>query len=734
MNWIEEANKENQSINQIMSFNDYMSFYNENTKQQCRPTFHYLADMFEYFGRDEQGNFKLFQREHPDSPQIHGQHIPQKKIFDNLKNFEAEGINNKFILLIGPNGSSKSSLVRKIMKSAEEYSETNDGKLFTFSWVFPIDNFVKGTLGLTSKPSEKDLVTYAYLEDKDISAILPSELKDHPLLLIPIKYRKKMIEESLKDDPTLLESIKKSYLYRGDLSKRNRMIYDALLRNYKGDHSEVLKHIRVERLTISRRYSTGAVTIEPQLHVDARMQQITMDKRLGSLPPSLQSLNLFSLQGEVILANRGMLEFSDLLKRPLDAFKYLLMTMESANINLNGILTELDIFFIGTSNEIHLEAFKQHPDYKSFKGRFNFIKVPYLLNYAQEKEIYHDQVKGLSKFSSFEPHALDTLCLFGVMTRLRASQKNNFIDNKKLGEIITSINPLEKALLIAEKKAPDRLPIESQQILKHSFDEIIKEYESDPVYEGKFGISPRELKKCIYKITSLNKVVTIVEIFEYLDKFIQKRSEYDFLNIQPQGDYHNPARVITLLKDYMLEIVDKEIRDSLGLVDNRSYEDYIRRYIQNINAQLKGEKIKNEITGKFESCDEHFITEFEKNISLKETAKEFRSQLISQLGAYYLDNPNKDIIYCEVLPQVAERLKESFREEQNNLIKSIANNIVFYESEMVQDKNSDESNDTPLTEKGRTEIKNVLFRMEEKYGYSKEGAIEVLKHVIKNKY
>lgn len=53
---------------------------------------------------------------------------------------------------------------------------------------------------------------------------------------------------------------------------------------------------------INRRYSIGATTIEPQLHVDANLQQITMDRRLASLPPSLQSLNLFSISGEVVLA------------------------------------------------------------------------------------------------------------------------------------------------------------------------------------------------------------------------------------------------------------------------------------------------------------------------------------------------------------------------------------------------------------------------------------------------
>ena len=82
------------------------------------------------------------------------------------------------------------------------------------------------------------------------------------------------------------------------------------------------------------------------------MQQISMDKRLASLPPSLQCLNLFSLQGEIVMPTGGILEYSDLLKRPLDTYKYLLMTMETGTINIQGILTELDTFFIGTSNEI----------------------------------------------------------------------------------------------------------------------------------------------------------------------------------------------------------------------------------------------------------------------------------------------------------------------------------------------------------------------------------------------
>lgn len=730
-NWINQASEQPDASLETLSYSDYMDIFEKNAKLECRPTYEYIRDMLNHFGVNDDGSFKLFQTKHPDSPAVYGQIKVQQALFQNLVNFSEEGFNNKFILLIGPNGSSKSSIVSKVIKGLEEYSETESGKLFSFSWIFPLDNYVKGTLGLTSSVRETSQGTYAYLEDKEISAIMPSELKDHPLLLIPKEYRQKLIEEALQKDERLLASIRKSYLYRGDLSKRNRMIYDALLKNYKGKHQDVLKHIRVERFSISKRYSTAAVTIEPQIHVDARMQQITMDKRLQSLPPSLQSLNLFSLQGEAVLANRGVLEYSDLLKRPLDAYKYLLMTMETGSINLQGILTELDIFFIGTSNEIHLAAFKQHPDFNSFKGRFNFITVPYLLDVKFEEKIYNDQVEGIKDRSQFSPHALGALCFFAVMSRLRVCQTKNYND-KKLANIATNLNPLEKTLYLANIEMPERLDIESKQILKQGYEDISSEYLNDGLYEGKFGLSPRDVKHIIFRLSSLHKNVTFVEVLEYLIELLHKKGEYDFLNMAPQADYHNPARFVDLIKDYNLNHFDKELRSSLGLVDDRSYEDYIKRYVENINALNKGEKIRNTALGKFVDPDDFFIKEFEAAIGLKEDSKTFRSHLLSKLGAYSLDNRGKTLIYTDVFPDLVDRLQESYRGEQKKVIENISRNMVFFEAEYAQTLEPNQS--SPLSDENRKEIKSVLKNLESRFGYTEGAAMSLVKFLIKERY
>lgn len=729
MKWLDEVTKEEDRLTQILSFPEYMEVFEKNPRGECRTNSIYLKDMFDYFGKTEKGGFKLFTRDHTNASAVYGQIKTQNDIYQNLKNFIEEGHNNKFILLVGPNGSSKSSLVKKIMLGAEDYSMSDDGALYTFSWIFPIENYVKGSLGLASNSKSKDLNSFAKLDDQDISAILTSELKDHPILLLPLESRRKLIDELLMDFPDILESVQKSYLYNGDLSKRNRMIFDALLKSYKGNYTEVFKHIRVERFTINKRYSIGAATIEPQMHVDARIQQITMDKRLASLPPSLQSLNLFNLNGEIVLSNRGILEYSDLLKRPLDTYKYLLMTMESRSINLQGILTELDIFFIGSSNEVHFSAFQQHPDFNSFKGRFNFIRVPYLLNYQDEVSIYQEQLNNIKDKTHFEPHALEALCLWAVMTRLRASQAKNYKD-KKLGLIIEKMNPLEKALYFSDLTIPEHCNTEQRQRLKQGLDNVIDEYINDPLYQGKFGISPREIKQLIYEISSSEKNVSFVEIIDYLKELIEKKMQYDFLNIAAQGDYHNNAKFLEYLEEHCLRMFDNELRDSLGLVDDRSYEDYIRKYVLHINALIKGEKIKNTVTGKYESSDMFFIKEFESNINLKENPEKFRSHLISKLGAFYLDNPGKEIVYVEVFAHLAKSLQESFRQEQKKLIDKISNNLVFYKL----DEDKEDGDKMAINKEAKEMISNILDNLVNKYNYSPKGALNLTKQVIKRYY
>ena len=123
------------------------------------------------------------------------------------------------------------------------------------------------------------------------------------------------------------------------------------------------------------------------------------------------------------------------------------------------------------------------------------------------------------------------------------------------------------------------------------------------------------------------------------------------------------------------------------------------------------------------------VEEFEKSINLKENADNFRSQLLSRLGAYSLDNPGKKFKYVEVFPNLSDRLQESFREEQKKVIQVISRNLVFFEAEMVGDENA-----TPLSKDNRALIEGVIENLHKKYGHSKPGALTLTKALIKERY
>jgi serine protein kinase len=349
------------------------------------------------------------------------------------------------------------------------------------------------------------------------------------------------------------------------------------------------------------------------------------------------------------------------------------------------------------------------------------------MSHKEEEKIYQDQINKLKEQASFEPHALSALCFWSVMTRMRAPIAKNYRD-EKLGKIAEALSPMEKSLLYSDKETPDVFDSESRQILKMGVDEIQNEYENDSMYEGKFGISPREVKQIIYDLAYSHKSVTFIEVVEYLRTLNEKKAEYDFLNISHQGEYHNPKKFLDLIESYSLNLLDTEVRESLGLVDDRSYEEYVTKYIMSINAVIKGEKTKNTVTGKFETPDSYFINEFEANVHMSEAPEKFRSNLIARLGAYSLDHRGKPIVYSEVFEDLVHLLQESYRKEQKKIIDKIGKNLVLYLAE------KQEGTRNGLEKTVKDQITSIIETLQNKYHYTENGAISSLQYLLKMRY
>ena len=137
----------------VMSFEEYFALFAVNPERQARSAAQYIKDVFDYFGSEEIRHptvtrWKLF-----DIPwdggreRLVGQEDAQARVYRTLSNFTREGRTNKLILLHGPNGSAKSTLVACIARGLEYYSALDEGALYRFNWVFPSSKTMRGSLG-----------------------------------------------------------------------------------------------------------------------------------------------------------------------------------------------------------------------------------------------------------------------------------------------------------------------------------------------------------------------------------------------------------------------------------------------------------------------------------------------------------------------------------------------------------------------------------------------------------
>ncbi|MCA9698958.1 MAG: serine protein kinase PrkA, partial [Myxococcales bacterium] len=502
----EQVAQEFSATRRLLSFDEWFQLLLESPKVHARNSAQYVRDALEHFGRQEvrtpQGTtnrFGLFDRDYDEASRLVGQERAQNQLYEVLDGFCRLGRIDSLILLHGPNGSAKSTLLECLQAGLEAYSNTEAGLLYRFAWVFPTrEQGGGGGIGFGARTLRDALGndSFARLGNDGIESRLTDENKDHPIYLLPVPARQALLDELLGDDPDFVVSWT---IRNGELSARNRKIFDALLNAYQGDLHKVYQHVQVERLYLSRTYRSGLVDVEPKQTVDARSFPVTGDRAFSHLPPSVAGQVLYGTQGDLIDAQRGVLNFSDLLKRPYEHYKYLLTATESARVVLDHLLLGLDTVFTGSANDINLLEFRalRSAEYQSFRARLDLISVPYLLDYRVERKIYQEQVGDMLRGVHIAPHVPRILALWGVMTRLRRPDPKKYPD--KLQKALEKLTPLDKADLYAYGRVPEGLSSEeARELLAAVPDMYVERFNHAVVrvegsdyplgdYEGSFG-------------------------------------------------------------------------------------------------------------------------------------------------------------------------------------------------------------------------------------------------------
>ncbi len=721
-----------------LSFSEYMELLARDPRRYGRDAATYLRDIFDHYGTTlidrpwgKAKRWKLFDLPWETTPDLRrdalvGQEEIQGEVYRAISNFVREGRPNRLVLMHGPNGSSKSTFASCIMRGLEHYSTIDEGALYRFHWVFPNSKTVKGAIGFADSrdksKSIKDGESFAHLAETDIDARLVIEVRDHPLFLIPVKQRRDLLGE-LWENANIEEPIPQ-WLLRGELAYKNQQVFEALLSKYKGSLAEVLRHVQVERYFISRRYRVAAVTLGPQMSVDAGERQVTADQSLASLPTVLQATPLYEAFGELVDASGGLLEFSDLLKRPLDTFKYLQLSVETGEVALARQNLLLNCVMLGSANEIHLAAFKEHPEFPSFRGRFELIRAPYLRSYVDEQRIYDAQIAPQAG-RHVAPHATQVGAIFAVLTRMFRPEDKSFQGD--LARITSKLSAVEKADLLSLGKIPERLDLDLSKVLHASIEHIYDEGRSRAVYEGIFGASPREMRTVLLDAAQSPsyKCLSPLAVLDELDELCTRTSQFAWLREDKQeGGYHDHVAFRQMLRERLLDWSEEEMREASGLIDDAQYGGLFERYMENVGAWTKGERLRNRHTGAYEEPDERIMKEVETLLGWKENASDFRKQLISTIAAWAIDHPGQRPRNNVVFADHIHRLRDTVYNTLRKPIAELCRDIVVYVRE--DEKHLDIGR--------RAEIRKALDTLASRYGYCDQCACDIAAILIHRRF
>jgi len=719
---------------QILSFQEYLDEVLKDPALHTRNSALYLREMFDFYGTSEvrgirgpTRRFKLFDLDFDPRPGLLGQEGMQNDVYKRIVAFCEKGYVDKLIMLHGPNGTAKSTFVECLIAAMEDYSRRPEGVLYRFNWIFS-DDHDKAAFGFHDKPAERNDGSLAYLEPEDISFKIGSELKDHPLLLIAREDRVEFLRRAFESAGQRFRL--PWFIRNGDLEPKSKEIARALSNSYQGDWERITRHVQVERLYLSQRYRRGAVVIQPQRNVDASSRPLNLEKNYR-LPPILNQSNLSELSGDLIDANRGLVEYSDFFKRPIELSKYLLTTSEKGTISLPDATAYLDCLFFATANEKNLNAFKRNPDFPSFKGRFELVRAPYLLQWSVEEQIYERRIEEIAQGKPIAPHTTRVLALWAVLTRLRRPRSQSY--EGELAGLVGRLSPLDKARLYDSGQAPDDWPDAERRALQNSLEDVAGEFDIaeeefeglyDSAYEGRRGASPREIIGLLQDAAQSSEFPALspLAVFKLIRRLITDKSLYEFLRLEPEAGYCDVERLTDDVEAEYRRIVRDEVHGALALVEETAYEQLFEDYFRHVKAFDAGEKVLNRHTQKPEAPSEKLMERVEDMVGLGgQKPAEFRKNLILRIAAWAVDNPGQEVPYKTIFGDVFQALRAHYHKEREAAILQIQGQILRYQTEDW----------VTVDPADQQRVIDAVERLKS-YGYDETSAKEALAYVLRH--
>ncbi|MFP5384559.1 MAG: PrkA family serine protein kinase [Bacteriovoracia bacterium] len=614
------------------SFQEYVDMVMKNPKV-ARNSFQRIYDMIMSYGTSQYTEYKkdVVRYHFFDDPfengkdAIFGIDVHLMKLVNFFQSAAlGYGTEKRVLLLHGPVGSAKSSIARLLKKGLEHYSRTDDGALYTYEW---IDEEGSPILG-----GQK---------------VFMSPMHEEPLKLLPPEVRERFLAELAK-----VNDSKYKVKIKGEVNPACRFILNEFMLKYEGDWNKVMKHLRVKRLILSEKDRRGIGTFQPKDEKNQDSTELTGDinYRKIAIYGSDSDPRAFNFDGEFNIANRGVVEFIEMLKLDV-AFLYdLLGASQEQSIKPKKFAqTNIDLVILGHTNEPEYRKLQSNEFMEALRDRTVKIDVPYITRLDQESRIYRkDYNKETIPNIHIAPHTLEMASTWAILTRLEEPKK-------------ADLTKLQKLKLYNGKTLPGYN------------EDNVKELRKEAVREGLEGISPRYIQDKISNALVKNGHVGCLNPFMVFNELESGLKHHALVNSPEQMDHYR--EMLAVCRQEYEDIVKNDVQKAIS-VDESAIQTLCANYVDNVKAYTQKEKIRNKYSNKLEEADERFMRSIEEKIDIPESRKDdFRRELMNYIGALAIEGKQFDYKMNERLHRALE-LK--LFEDQRDTIKltTIISNVV----------------------------------------------------------
>jgi serine protein kinase len=584
---------------------------------------------------------------------------------------EGYGTDRRILLLHGPVGSSKSTIARLLKKGIEAYSRTEEGAVYSFSWMLDEHCEVSAAGGNAKMAS----MTHEFR----------CPMHEEPLVLVPQEARNDLLARLNAAYKPAHHSGKLRVL--GDPDPFCRKVLDDLMSFYGGDWRRCMEHVKVRRIVLSEKDRVGIGTFQPKDEKNQDSTELTGDINYRKIAQygSDSDPRAFNFDGELNIANRGICEFIEVLKLDV-AFLYdLLGASQEHTIKPKKFAqTAIDEVILGHTNEPEYKRLQSNEMMEAFRDRTIKIDVPYNIRLSDEIRIYKKDF-GPERIRNIHiaPHTLEVAAMWAVLTRLE--------EPKKAG-----LTVLQKLKLYDGKAIPGFT------------EDSIKELKEEASREGMNGISPRYIQDKLSNTLVSHQAIEdkAINPFMVLNELESGLSHHSLINDEETKKHYR--ELLAVVKEEYEDIIKGEVQRAIS-----ADEDAIRRlcanYIESVRAYTQKEKVRNKYTGRDEEPDERLMRSIEEKIDIPESRKDdFRQEIMNYIGALALDG--KKFEY-NTNARLYRALELKLFEDQRDTIK--LKNLV---SSVVDDET-------------QAKIDVVKQRLIKQFGYNETSATDVLNYV-----